>query len=378
MSNPNRNNQLKGTYAIDNQTRQQDYYVFAGSYANAQQEGIQLLIFDTEHGSLKRLGAIADVENPAFLALDPVRNRFFAVSEVVEGQVIAYSVDLQSGKIEEINRQSTQGASPCHLSIDPTGSWLFTVNYTSGSVCLFPIDEYGSIGPLADFIQHRGSSTNLDRQKEPHPHSIFGYPNSSYLFVPDLGTDQIYVYKFDTAEQKLKLITATPTTPGSGPRHLAFHPSKPYVYIIQELASTVAVYAIDRDTFNLTLLQTISTLPSDFSGESMCADIHISPCGQFLYGSNRGDDSIATFGIVEDGTLKWEGHTSTQGQAPRNFALLPDGKHMLVANQESDSIIVMSIDTDGVPIPTGEHYEMVKPVCLKVLSSLEKISKLFG
>jgi 6-phosphogluconolactonase len=348
----------------------QNYYIFTGSYAKSEQEGIQLLSFNSIEGKISRLGGISGVSSPAFLALDPERNRFFAVSEEGEGQVIAYTVDLISGDIEEINRQSTQGASPCHLTVDPTGRWLSAVNYSSGGVCLFPIEEDGSIGAIADFIQHMGSSINPDRQEQPHPHSIFSYPHSPYLFVPDLGTDEIYVYKLDTAEQKLKQITVTPTTPGSGPRHLVFHPTKPYLYVIQELDSTIAFYIINEGSLNLTLQQTISTLPEGFSGESSCADIHISPTGLFLYGSNRGDDSIATFGIAEDGTLAWVGHTSTQGEIPRNFVVLPDNKYMLVANQESKSIIVMSLGADGVPVPTGESYEILKPVCLQVLPSL--------
>lgn len=345
----------------------QNYYIIAGSYAESGQEGIQLLVFDSVQGKINRLGGISGVSNPSFLALDPERNRFFAVSEKEEGQVIAFTVDLLSGNIQEVNRQSTQGASPCHLTVDPTGRWLFAVNYASGGVCLFPIEEDGSIGAIADFIQHTGSSINRDRQEQPHPHSIFSYPDSPYLFVPDLGTDQIYVYKLDAAERKLKLITATPTTPGSGPRHLIFHPTKPYVYSIQELDSTITFYTISEDSLNLVLQQTISTLPRDFSSESFCADIHVSPSGQFLYGSNRGDDSIATFRIAEDGKLESVGHTPTVGKTPRNFAVLPDSKYMLVANQESNSIIVMLLGADGIPVSTGACYEMVKPVCLKVL-----------
>jgi 6-phosphogluconolactonase len=351
---------------MGNIIKRQDVYIFAGSYSEPQQEGIQLLSFNYAEGTLKRLGGIVGVENPAFLTLDPERSRFFAVSEVEEGQVIAYSFDLESGEIKEVNRQSTQGASPCHLTVDPTGRWLFTVNYTSGSVCLFPIAEDGSIGPIADFKQHSGSSISLDRQQEPHPHSIFSYPNSPYLLVPDLGTDEIYIYSHEASEGKLHLLATAPATVGSGPRHLEFHPTKPFVYVIQELDSTIAFYTIDGQTNSLTLQQTVSTLPHDYSGESYCADIHLSTSGLYVYGSNRGADSVATFKIAEDGTLEWVGHSSTKGEIPRNFVVLPDGEHMLVANQESNSIIVMLLGIDGIPIPTGEHYEMKKPVCLKV------------
>jgi 6-phosphogluconolactonase len=354
---------------MDNKMTQQNAYVFAGSYTESEQEGIQLLYFDSEQGKLKRLGGISGVKNPSFLALDPERSRLFAVSEVEEGQVIAFSVDLHSGVIKEVNRQSTQGASPCHLNVDPTGRWLFAVNYTSGSICLFPIENNGAIGPIADFIQHTGNSIQSDRQETPHPHSIFNNKNSfsPYQFVPDLGTDQIYIYSLDASQGKLNLHATTPTMPGSGPRHLVFHPSKPYVYAIQELDSTIAFFTIDEDCTELILQQTISTLPDDFSGENYCADIHISTSGKYLYGSNRGDDSIVTLRIAEDGKLERVGHTSTLGQTPRNFAVLPDGKHMLVANQDSDTIIVMSLGTDGIPSPNVERYEMGKPVCLVVL-----------
>jgi 6-phosphogluconolactonase len=234
---------------------------------------------------------------------------------------------------------------------------------------LFPIEDNGAIGPIADFIQHKGSSINVDRQAEPHPHSIISNPNSPYpyYYVPDLGTDQIYIYTLDAAKGKLRLNKTALATSGSGPRHMVFHPTKPYVYVIQELDSTIAFFTIDEGCCELILQQTISALPTGFSRESTCADIHISASGEYLYGSNRGDDSIVTLRIAEDGKLEKLAHSSSMGRIPRNFALLPDGKHMLVANQESDSIIVMSLNAEGIPTPTGERYEMGKPVCLKVL-----------
>jgi 6-phosphogluconolactonase len=358
---------------MDNKMTQQDAYIFVGSYTESERVGIQLLSFDSVQGKLIRLGGISGVKNPAFLAWDPERSRLFAVSEVEEGQVIAYSVDLHSGEIKEVNRQSTQGAAPCHLNVDPTGRWLYSVNYTGGSVCLFPIEDNGAIGPIADFIQHTGSSIQAGRQEAPHPHSIFSNTSSfsPYQFVPDLGTDQIYIYSLDASIGKLNLHATTPTTPGSGPRHLVFHPAKPYVYVIQELDSTIAFFMIDGENAKLSLQQTISTLPNDFSGENYCADIHISTSGMYLYGSNRGDDSIVTYRIIEDGKLEWVGNSTTMGLTPRNFAMLPDGEHMLVANQDSDSIIVMSLGADGVPTPTGENYKTQKPVCLKVFPNID-------
>jgi 6-phosphogluconolactonase len=354
---------------MGNTINQQDVYILAGSYSGPQQEGIQLLRFNSAEGTIKRVGGIAGVENPAFLTIDSERSRFYAVSEVGEGQIIAFTYDLISGVIKEVNRQSTQGASPCHLTVDATGRWLFSVNYSSGSVCLFPIAEDGSIGPIADFKQHNGSSINLNRQQDPHPHSIFSYPQTNYLFVPDLGTDEIYIYSHDASEGKLHLLAAAPSPAGAGPRHLDFHPTKPYVYVIQELDSTIAFYTFDEQTKSLSLQQSLSTLPDDFSGESYCADIHISSSGSYVYGSNRGDDSITTFRIAEDGRLEWAGSTSTKGGIPRNFVILTGGKHILAANQEGHSIIVMSLGADGIPAPTGAFYEMKKPVCLKVIQS---------
>ncbi|WP_162463389.1 lactonase family protein [Paenibacillus psychroresistens] len=352
---------------MGNTINQQDVYILAGSYSESEQEGIQLLRFNIAEGTIKRVGGIAGVENPAFLAIDPERSRFYAVSEVEEGQIIAFTYDLNSGEIKEVNRQSTQGSSPCHLTVDATGSWLFSVNYSSGSVCLFPIAEDGSIGPIADFKQHTGSSISLDRQQEPHPHSIFSYPDSNYLFVPDLGTDEIYIYSHNALEGKLHLLAAAPATAGAGPRHVDFHPTKPYVYVIQELDSTIAFYTFDEQTKSLSLQQTLSTLPHDFSGESYCADIHISASGSYVYGSNRGDDSVAVFRIAEDGRIEWAGSSSTKGEIPRNFVIMPNGEYLLAANQDSHSIIVLSLGADGIPTPTGESYEMNKPVCLKVI-----------
>ena len=347
--------------------KSRNWYVYAGSYTAATEVGIHVLLFDGEEGSLTRVGDLSGVENPSYLALDHERSRLFAVSETEEGSVVSYAIDGKTRQLQEMNRQSTNGASPCYVSLDPTGSWLFAVNYMGGSVCSFPIKADGTVGPLADSVHHTGSSVRSDRQEAAHPHSVVTMPESPYRLVADLGTDRVYVYRLNLTDGKWVRTGEIATDPGAGPRHIAFHPNAPFAYVANELNSTITVYTCDRNAGSLSPIQTASALPSKFTGDNTCADIHVSPSGRYLYASNRGHDSIASFRLLEDGTLAPIGHTSSMGKTPRNFAIVPDGKHLLVANQDSDTIVVMAIGENGVPTPTGEVYEMPRPVCLQLL-----------
>lgn len=355
----------------ETQVNHRYWYVFTGSYSSSEHEGICLLLFDSEVGNLKRLDGISGIENPSFLALDSQRFRLFAVGEVADGVVASYTIDQSTGKLNEINRQFTKGSSPCYLSLDKQGNWLYSVNYQKGSsVEMFSIEKNGAIGALADDVQHAGHSVQADRQEGPHPHSVVSIPSSSFLLVPDLGTDHIYIYRNDSIEAGLKLHAKVESQPGAGPRHIAFHPNASFAYVIHELNNTIAVYSYDNIKGLLSLLQSVHTLPGEFLGTSYCADIHVSPSGHYLYGSNRGDDSIATFRILNNGMLESVGYTSTMGKTPRNFIITPDGKFILVANQDSDSIVVMRLGMDGIPIPTGQSYEISKPVCLQMMPAI--------
>ncbi|MFC0211641.1 lactonase family protein [Paenibacillus chartarius] len=353
-----------------------EYVVFAGTYAPAREESIHVLKFDAAAGRLVKMSGVSGVDQPSFLAFDEPRNRLYAVSELEDGAVVSFRYDPESGTLEELNRQPTHGAHPCHLRVDRESKRLVLVNYSGGSVNVYPLEPDGAIGPLAQQIAHEGSSVNTARQEKPHPHSIFPVPDknkgteaieaSPQWIVPDLGTDKLYLYELDEAAPKLRLLSETIVTPGAGPRHAEFHPQLPIVYIIDELSSTVSVYEHDRSAAKLTQRQQLSTLPADFTGANTCADIHIAPSGRLLYGSNRGHDSIAVFDVLPDGTLAFKQTVATEGRTPRNFALVPGEPFLLAANQDSDSIVVFRIADTGELAPTGERLQLAKPVCLQV------------
>jgi 6-phosphogluconolactonase len=365
------------------QQNQSETRVYVGTYTgklghvDGAAEGIYLYRFDPTTGALTYVSVAPGITNPSFLAIDPEQRALYAVSEMktpdgrAGGAVSAYHIDPATGNLTHLNQQSTGGADPCHLSVDATGKFLLVANYTSGSVAMFPIEADGSLGERSDFVQHEGSSIDPNRQQGPHAHSFMIDPGNRYAFAPDLGMDKVMQYKLDLAQGKL-----IPNDPpwvqiqaGQGPRHFDFHPSRRYAYVINELGSTVTAFAYDEAQGTLNAIQTLSTLPANFSGRSHCADIHVHPSGQFVYGSNRGHDSIAIFSVDEaTGQLTALGHESTQGRTPRNFAIDPTGTILLAANQDTSTVVTFWIDAQtGKLTPTGEIAAVPTPVCLKLV-----------
>lgn len=365
------------------QQNQSETRVYVGTYTgklghvDGAAEGIYLYRFDPKTGALAYVSVAPGITNPSFLAIDPQQRALYAVSEMktpdgrAGGAVSAYAIDAATGNLTHLNQQSTGGADPCHLSVDATGKFLLVANYTSGSVAMFPIAADGSLGEPSDFVQHEGSSIDPNRQQGPHAHSFMIDPGNRYAFAPDLGMDKVMQYKLDLAQGKL--ISNNPPwvqiQAGQGPRHFDFHPSRRHAYVINELGSTVTAFAYDEAQGTLSAIQTISTLPADFSGRSHCADIHVHPSGQFVYGSNRGHDSIAIFRIDEaTGQLTALGHESTQGRTPRNFAIDPTGTILLAANQDTSTVVTFWIDAQtGKLTPTGQVAAVPTPVCLKLV-----------
>ena len=326
--------------------------------------------FNSETGALQPIDAVSGITNPSFLAIDDAQRYLYAVNESgdTDGAVLAYSIQPESRKLTYLNAQSTLGATSCHVSIARREPSVLVANYMGGNICLFPLQSNGEIGPMADQARHAGSSVHPGRQKAPHPHSVFLDPAEQYAFAPDLGIDRILIYKLGAVAGKLIPHGEVSVPPGSGPRHLVFHPSGLYVYVINELNSTIIAFAYDAAHGALRPLQTVPTLPQDSTVESTCADIHISPSGKFLYGSNRGHDSIVVYAIHDsDGTLQYVEHASTLGETPRNFAISPDGAFLLAANQDSDSIVVFHLDPHtGKLAPTGNVTRAAKPACIKM------------
>lgn len=348
--------------------------VYVGTYTYGRSEGIYVYRMDPSSGSLEYVGKTA-AENPAFLAINARGHHLYAVNSLPEyagkptGSVSAFSIGPEGGELTFLNKQPSGGADPCYVDVHKTGRYVLVANYAGGSVAVLPVLDDGRLGEPTDIVQHRGGSVNPERQAEPHPHCILLDPAGRYAFVPDLGLDRVVVYRLDLAHGKLEPNDppSVEVKPGAGPRHLVFHPSRRYAYVINELDSTLAVFTYDEAAGLLTALETVPALPRDFKGISYCADLHVTPDGAFLYGSNRGDDSIVIYRI--DGTtgrLTLVDHEPTRGKIPRNFAIDPTGTFVLAANQDTDSVVVFRIDRGtGKLAPTGHRAEVPTPVCVK-------------
>jgi 6-phosphogluconolactonase len=356
------------------------FWAYVGTYTGGdtkeKSQGIYLMELDLRAGTLSSPRVVAAAVDPSFLAIDPSRKFLYAVNELSEfrgrrgGGVSAFSIDPASGTLSPLNQQSSVGEGPCHLVVDRQGKNVLVANYGSGSVACLPIEADGRVQRSSSFIQHRGSGATR-RQTSPHAHSINLDAAGRFAVVADLGLDKVLIYAFDAAQGKLapNEPAFAKIAPGSGPRHFAFHPDGRFGYVISELANTVTAFAYDADKGALTEIQTISTLPADFQGQSYTAEVQVHPSGKFLYGSNRRHDSIAIFTIdPSTGKLTVVGFEPTQGKNPRNFAIDPTGQYLLAENQDSDTIVVFRIDPKtGALRPTGQTVKLPKPVCIKMI-----------
>lgn len=352
----------------------QDYRLYVGTYTQGDREGIYVYNYNAADGTMERVQAVGGVRNPSYLAVHPGKDHLYSVSELSGnggGGACAFSVERPSGKLTQLNQQPTHGGSPCYISVDKTGKWALTANYSGGNVTVFPIGEGGRLESPSMVLQHGGSGPNERRQQGPHPHCVILDESNRYAFVPDLGIDRIMIYRFDA---EIGVIRANDpshvkTEPGAGPRHITFHPNGRLAFSIQELGCTLSSYEYDPETGTLRTLQTVPALPPGFEGENTCADIHVSPDGKFVYGSNRGHDSIVAYGIIEQtGVMEYVGHYSTQGETPRNFAIDPEGNHLLAANQRTNNVVVFKIDKQsGALEASGTVEEIPSPVCLKFM-----------
>ena len=354
--------------------------VYIGTYTNGKSEGIYLYKLDSNTGELTQINVTSVKDNPSYLTLDPQKRYLYAVNEIgnyqakKSGAVSAFAVDQKSGKLTLLNQQPSLGGAPCYITIDKKGKYVLVANYSGGNVALFPVGTGGKLEASASMHQHSGNSIDEKRQKEPHAHCIVLDPENKFAFAADLGIDKIMIYRFDANTGKLtpNQPAFASVKPGAGPRHFTFHPNGKHAFVINELDSTVTAFTYDASKGSLTAIHTLSTLPKDFSGESYCADVHVSPDGRFVYGSNRGHDSIVVFGFNQkDGKLTHIQNVSTGGKWPRNFTLDPSGKILLVANQNTDSIVTFKIDSKtGKLTPTGKVAQVPAPVCLKVVTGL--------
>jgi 6-phosphogluconolactonase len=346
-----------------------------GKILEGRGEGIYVYRMDLATGALKLQGTTRGVTNPSYLAFDPAHRFLYAVNELKTyedqptGTISAFAVDPATGKLDFLNRRLTHGTDPCHAVVNDEGEHVFVANFMSGSVCVLPLRKDGSLDEASDFIQHLGSGIDPVRQKGPHAHSVTLDKANRFAFVPDLGLDKLMVYRIDRKRGRLEPSTVPwiKVKPGAGPRHVAFHPTGRFGYLINELDSTITTLSYDGKRGVFKDLQVVPTLPPDFQGQSTCAEIQVSPSGAFLYGSNRGHDSIAIYRIDQrTGRLTCVAYESTQGKTPRNFGIDPTGRFLLAANQDSDTIVTFRIDPrSGKLEPAGPVARVPTPVCVK-------------
>lgn len=345
-----------------------NYYLVIGTYTKGNSEGLYVYKMNTATGEVSYVSK-ATTANPSFLEISPDEKFVYAVNEDAndKGSVSVFSFDKSNGALTYIDKQTSGGDHPCYIAVNKTGKWVAAANYSGGSFSTLPVMANGTLGTPTT-IQHTGSSVNKERQEKPHVHSTVFSPDDKYIFVPDLGIDKVMIYAFNAGSGKPEPapVPFAATTPGSGPRHFTFHPNGKLAYLIEEMGGAVSAYKYSDG--KLILIQNISTYPAGFTGKKWSADIHVSPDGKFLYATNRQPaNSIAIFSIdKKSGKLKALGYESTKGEVPRNFTIDPSGNFLLVANQESDNIVIFKRNKKtGLLTDTGNRIKVGKPVCLK-------------
>ncbi len=362
--------------AFQLQSAPRELLVYIGTYTKTEEQGIHWLKLDMGTGKLTAVGKLSGQKNPSFLAIHPNKKFLYAVNEIGSykgekaGGVSAYSIDQKTGTLTFINQQSSKGGAPCHLVIDATGRNVLVANYTGGSVVSLPVSRKGRLRQASSFIQHTGSSLLKPRQAAPHGHSINVSPGNKFAVAADLGLDKVLVYGFDPKGGKMTPAGFAKVAPGSGPRHFAFHPNGMFAYVINEITLTVTAFSWDETKGKLEEIQTITTLPVERGKGMSTAEVQVHPSGKFLYGSNRGHNTIAVFSIDQKtGKLSAVQHQSTLGKTPRNFGIDPTGKFLIAANQSSGDIFTFWINQDtGQLKSTGHKIEVPMPVCVKFLN----------
>lgn len=345
---------------------QKEHYLLIGTYTSGKSEGIYVYKFNSETGDFSFVSKQA-AGNPSYLAVSRDKKFVYAVNEDRDdkGSVSAFGFNEDNGTLSFINKQPSGGDHPCYVAIDVTGKWVTVGNYTGGNLSIMPALVDGSLG-TPKTINHTGSGPVKNRQEKPHVHSTVFADDNKYLCVPDLGIDKVVVYSFNPGSGKLVETSAIRTEPGTGPRHFTFHPNKKYAYLVEELTAGISAYEYKNGQFKF--LQRIAALPADYTGAKSGADLHVSPDGDFLYSSNRGEaNSISIFSIDgKTGRLTWKGQQSTLGKTPRNFNFDPSGNFLLAANQNSDNIVIFKRDKKtGLLEDTGKRIEVGNPVCIK-------------
>ncbi len=352
------------------QSNNNSFVLIIGTYtASPESDGLYVYDFDSQSGIAKFKSKIAGVENPSYLDISRDGKYLYAVNEVRNGGISSFTFNRSTGNIGFINHVSSGGSSPCYITADDKNRYVFAGNYGSGSLCAVPLKEDGSLGDDIQFIRQEGSSVDKGRQEGPHVHCTVISPDKKYLLTANLGTDKVYIYRLNAANISQPLTPADPAfisvKPGIGPRHIVFHPDSKFAYLISEMGAVITVF--DYEDGKLHEKQMITMISPDFKGRVSAADIHVSPDGKFLYASNRGDaNELVIYKIDKKGELQYISRQGTMGKTPRNFVIDPTGNFLLVANQDSNEIIIFKRDQKtGMLTPTGEKIQVSRPVCLK-------------
>ncbi len=352
----------------------QEFYLFIGTYTAKGSKGIYVYRFNAATGAAEWVSNTDSAANPSYLAIAPNHKFVYAVNEThgdSGGNVSAYTFDKTTGKLTFINQQSTGGDDPCYVTVSKNNKWVMVANYNGGSAAAFAANTDGSLQPSAELMQDTGSSANVQRQEKAHVHSTVFSPGQNYLFTPDLGIDKVKIYTFNPASEKPLTPAAPPyvsVSAGNGPRHLTFHPNQKYAYLMQELSGTVGVFRYSNGKF--ILLEDVPAHPKGYKGDIGSADIHVAPDGRFLYASNRGDENTITIFSINPATgkLKLKGYQPVMGKTPRNFIIDPTGNYLLVANQNTDNIVIFKRNKQtGMLQATGKQIKVSTPVCLQML-----------
>jgi 6-phosphogluconolactonase len=345
--------------------------IYVGTYTNTGSKGIYRLALDLATGALGAAGDPAAADNPSWLVLHPSGRFLYSVNETGDapgdpsGGVSAFAIG-KDGALAFLNRQSSEGAAPCHLAVDRSGRHLLVANYWGGTVAVLPIAADGKLGAATTVIRHAGKSVH-PQQEVPHPHSVDFDATGRLLFVSDLGLDEVVTYRYDAETGGLTRAGAARQQPGAGPRHLALHPDGRRAFVINELDNTLTRFAVDAHAGTLQPMQSIRTLPAGFEGKSATAEVAVHPDGRLVFGSNRGHDSIAIFTLdPATGALIASGHEPTRGRNPRHFAIDPTGTWLVAANQDPGSLVVFRIDRAGGRLQAvGAPMPLPRPVCVR-------------
>jgi len=372
----------RGSHSLESRGESQpdDALLYVGTYTEGtRSDGIYLLRMDRRTGNLRRVGSVDAGANPSFLAIHPNGRALYAANEVEThngkptGAVSAFAIASDTGALTRLNEQPSEGGAPCFVSMDRSGRVVLVANYAAGSVAMLPIKADGALAPATKVVRHTGSGPNAERQSAPHAHCIVADPSNRFALAADLGADRVFVYRLDLDDKSLRHVEGGDTVmrPGAGPRHIAFHPTLPLVFVANELDSTVATLRFDAERGALSPLDIRSTIPPGWTGTNYPADIHIASSGRTLYVSNRGLNSLAVFSVAAStGALTLEQMVPTEGDWPRNFSLDPTGRWLLVANQRSDSVVVFGRDPEsGRLTPTRQQIAIPSPVCLRFHAS---------